>query len=140
VLGGTGSDTGAHRIEWRIVRADSPAAAEQRAQLFNQPVVALSVPPGPATGDLPAGGTLVSIEGAGILSALKPAGRGEGFILRALLIPGPVTVRLSPTLAAGRKIVATDAMERDKEELGAATEPLQLTRERFGAIATVRIR
>jgi hypothetical protein len=138
--GGVGTDPGAHRIEWRIERAASPAAAERAAQAYNRPLELFS--PGTAAApapDLAVEQSLAEADGDGAVTAIKPAERGEGVILRALLLPGPLQVRLSPPLA-GRTAILTDAVERDLTNLGMATNPLSLDRGRTGSIATVRLR
>jgi hypothetical protein len=134
VLGGTGSDPGTHRIAWRIARAAGPVEAERASLAWNRPITLHAATGG--NGMLPAVGSLLSVEGEGVVSALKPADRGAGAILRVLLLPGPVTVRLGGPLA-GRNLVRTDAVERDLDSLGAGA--IVLDRERSGPIATVRL-
>jgi hypothetical protein len=140
VLGGSGSDTGIHRIEWRIERVASPARAELMAQAFDRPIdlEVLTTAQG-ATTDLPAELSLVGVTGDGIVSALKPATRGGGIILRALPMPGPVHVRLGPTLI-GKSITVVDLAERDGKSLGAAPQVLDFDAATFGPIASVRLR
>jgi hypothetical protein len=139
ILGGTGSDPARHRIEWQIVRATSPGEAERAALSFNRPLAAFADTTTPAAvQDLPVARSLLAVEGEGVVTALKPAERGEGVILRALLLPGPLHVRL-PGLA-GVRLTRTDALERDLEDLGLAEDTLLLARERFGTLATVRLR
>src|SRR5207248_10726922 len=104
------------RIEWRIERAAPSADAERAAQAWNRPVAALSVPLG--NGDLPAALSLLQLDGPGVISALKPADRGDGIVLRA---QGAVHVRLSQLLQ-GRMAVRIDAAERDLGVLGRKTE------------------
>ncbi len=139
VEGGTGTDAAPHRIEWRLAAAGTPADAARAAQAWNRPP---ETPPldgaAAAHPDLPAEGTLLSVEGDAIVSALKPAERGGGVILRALLLPGPATVHLAPSLV-GRKLTRVDASERDLEDLGTSAATLTLDAARFGPIATVRI-
>ncbi len=138
--GGTGSDPDTHRFEWFVTQAASPADAELAAQAFNRPLsaVALSGNPDPGA-SLPPEQSLVSVQGAGVISALKPAERGQGIILRALLLPGPLTVTI-PSAWAQRELVRTDAVERDIADLGTAGTSFVLDRDHFGAIATVRLR
>ncbi len=138
VEGGKGSDGDTHRIEWRIVAAPAPIDAARAAQAFNRPLVAELAGAPAATTDLAAEQSLASVEGDGIVTALKPATRGDGVIVRALLLPGPVTVHLGPLLA-GKKATRTDAAERDLEDLGDAGDAITLGRDRFGSIATVRL-
>jgi hypothetical protein len=139
VEGGTGSDPEHHRIEWRLVAAPTPIAAARAAQRWNRPIELPPLGGGAPAGDpLPAEGSLAAVEGDGLLTAIKPADRGGGVIVRALLLPGPVTVHLPPSLA-GRKLTRTDSSERDLEALGTSGADLTLDRDRFGAIATVRI-
>lgn len=137
--GGVGTDTAQHRIEWSIVAAASPASAARSAQTWNRPLVVTTVAgTGGAPKDLTYDQSLASVEGEGVLTALKPAERGDGVIVRALLLPGPVTIHLSPLLS-GRKLARTDTSERDLEELGDAGDTILLDRGRYGAIATVRL-
>jgi hypothetical protein len=139
--GGMGSDPGSHRIEWVVTRADDPAAATRAAQAFNRPPLVARASAASGAADLPVQGSLAGVDadGAGVITALKPAERGGGVILRALLLPGPLTVHLGPALA-GRARTRTDAVERDLEPLDGVGDTLVLDRERFGAIATVRLR
>jgi hypothetical protein len=140
IEGGTGSDPGTHRIEWRIERAATTAAAARAALAFNRPLTVLPVAAASvAAPDLPAERSLASLDGEGVLTAAKPAERGEGIILRALLVPGPATLHLPPQLA-NRQLVRVDALERDLEALGAAGDTVVLDPARYGALATVRLR
>jgi hypothetical protein len=139
VEGGDGSDTTIHRIEWRIQPASTAAEAEQAAQAFNRPIDLEVVPLTQApTLDLPGETSLLGVSGAGIVSALKPADRGGGVILRAVLMPGPVTITLPPSLV-GKQMTRVDVAERDSAPLGTAGTTLVLDRETFGAIASVRL-
>jgi Glycosyl hydrolases family 38 N-terminal domain/Alpha mannosidase middle domain len=139
VLGGTGSDPNPHRFEWRIEAAPTPAAAETAAQLFNRPIIALLAgSTAAATQDLPIEQSLAQVSGDGILSALKPAERGGGVIVRALLEPGPVSITLAPLYKG--QLVHTDSSERDLNVIGPFANPIALDRDSFGAIATVRLR
>ena len=114
VMGGTGTDTDAHRIEWRIVRAVSAADAERAAQAYDRPLdlelLASAQQASPT--DLPAQASLASIDGEGVISAIKPADRGDGVIVRVLLQPGPAELHLTSSLA-GRQVNAVDLAERD---------------------------
>lgn len=113
VMGGQGSDDGPHTLELRITTAKTPAEAELKAQEFNRPVVIRGVELQPTgTPDLPAAGSLLEVSGAGVVSALKPADRGEGMILRVLQQPGPVKVKLLGPLA-GRTVTRVDLAERE---------------------------
>ena len=139
VEGGDGSDTGTHRIEWRIQPASTAAEAEQVSQAFNRPIDLEVVPLAQAaTLDLPAATSLLGVSGDGIVSALKPADRGGGVILRAVLMPGPVTVTL-PASLAGKQMTRVDVAERDGTSLGTAGTSLVLDPKTFGAIASVRL-
>jgi hypothetical protein len=139
ILGGTGSDPGTHRIEWRVVPAAAPADAERAAQAFDRPVAPIEVgTTQAATTDLAASGSLVSIDGPGIVSAFKPAERGGGVILR-VVASGKVTVHL-PASLAGKQITAVDLAERDLHAIGTATDTLVLDPATAGSIASVRIR
>jgi hypothetical protein len=139
VLGGTGSDTTAPTIEWEIVRAGAPAEAARAAQRFNRPLAVASL--GPATGGADPGavGSLVTVEGDGLVTALKSAERGEGVIVRALLLPGPLTLRLGASLR-DRAVVRCDAAERDLAPLEPTDGALVLDRAAHGAVVTLRVR
>jgi hypothetical protein len=139
VEGGSGSDTGKHRIEWRIEPAATPAQAEQAAQAYDRPVDLEVVPlDQAATLDLPRESSLLSVSGAGVVSALKPADRGNGVILRAVLLPGPVTVTLPPELV-GKKLTRVDIAERDGASMGVAGTTIVFDQKTFGTIASVRL-
>jgi hypothetical protein len=88
---------------------------------------------------LPSTHSLASITGEGVVMAIKPAHRGDGIVLRTLLLPGPVDVSPSPALGV-REAVRTDLVERDLEPLVAHSGTLRLDRARHGSIATVRWR
>jgi hypothetical protein len=136
--GAAGSDVGPHRIEWRLARAERAADAGRAAEAFDRPLVRTRAAPlSSGSGDLPREQSLASIEGPALLSALKPAERGAGLIVRVLLMPGPATLHLSPALRV-RAITRVDALERDLEKL-APSESLQLDRAMFGPIATLRL-
>jgi hypothetical protein len=136
IEGGMGNDPDTHRIEWMVTAAATPAAAARRAQSFNRPPAWLRAQGGDGT--LPAQGSLASIDGEGLISAIKPAERGGGVIVRALLLPGPATLHLSPLLPASQ-LTRTDALERDLAPLERVSDSLTLERETSGAIATLRL-
>jgi len=139
VMGGTGSDPGQHRVEWRIVRAAAPVDAERSAQAYDRPLDLLfEWPTQAATTDLPAQTSLASVDGDAVLSAIKPADRGGGVVLRALLMPGPGTINLSPSLA-GRQLGVVDLAERDGASLGTAGTSIPLDPATYGAIAGFRL-
>ena len=130
------SDSGTHRIEWRVERAATPAQAEIAAQAWNRPARLIAVGIGNGIGNgLPAEASLMRIEGPGVISALKPADRGDGVIVRALLMPGPVSVVPGPLLA-GRAATLADSSERDLSALPS----LSLRQETAGALQTIRLR
>jgi hypothetical protein len=134
----TGSDPSAHRFEWYVTHVASPADAERQAQAFNRPLAStVGMPSATPPSPLPASTSLVTSTGDGIVSALKPAERGSGDILRVLLLPGPVTVTFGPALI-GRTIVRDDAVERDLTPLGTSGTTLTLDAATFGPIATIR--
>jgi hypothetical protein len=138
VLGGTGTDPDVHRIEWQLVRADSPVEAMQHAQAFNRPVFGVQVDaPTHPTGN--ADGTVIALEGDGVVTAIKPADRGAGVVVRVLLMPGPVTLHPGPSFR-GTEVVHVDAAERDIESLGPVSASIVLDREHYGPIATLRFR
>ncbi len=139
VLGGTGSDPGTHRIEWRIERAASPAQAEVLAQAFDRPIDLELVTTAQAqTTDLPAELSLLGVSGEGIVSALKPATRGDGIVMRVLPMPGPVHVQLGAALV-GKAMTTVDLAERDGKDLGVAPVMVDFDQPTFGAIASVRL-
>lgn len=139
--GGYGTDIGVHRIEWRIDRATSVAAAAAAAQGFNRPleVEPIALPSSAARPPLPAAMSLLQVNGDGIVSALKPADRGQGVIVRALLLPGPLTVHL-PDAWVGKTLVRVDATERDRQVLGRAGATLRFDAAQDGSIPSVRLR
>ena len=140
VMGGTGSDTSAHRIEWRIVPAATIADAERAAQAFGRPVDLLLVGLAQATStDLPAQLSLASVDGEAVVSAIKPADRGDGVVIRTLLMPGPGQLHLSPGLAS-RQASVVDLAERDTQPLGVAGGTITLGPPSFGSIAGLRLR
>ena len=112
IEGGTGTDTESHRIEWRIEAAATAAAAERAAQAFDRPITMVAVGAQPTGDTLAAAAQLLAVQGDGVVSALKPADRGAGAILRTLLLPGPVTVQLSSPLSA-QGVGSVDLIERD---------------------------
>lgn len=139
LMGGTGSDPGLHRIEWRLERAATVADAERAAQAFDRPLDLLfEWPTQAATTDLAPQVSLASIEGDAVISAIKPADRGAGVVLRALLLPGPATVSLSQMLA-GRQLTVVDLAERDGAPLGAAGPTLALDTATYGSIPGFRL-
>jgi hypothetical protein len=139
VMGGTGSDPGQHRIEWRIERVVAAADAERAAQSFDRPLDLLfEWPLQAATTDLPAQSSLASADGDAVLSAIKPADRGGGVVLRALLMPGPGTLTLSPSLA-GRQLTVVDLAERNGTSLGTAGTSVALDPATYGGIAGFRL-
>jgi len=131
--GGTGSDPGVHRIEWRIVPARDAAAAELASTAFDRPIAVV-----PATGSgtgLPPDGSLLSIDGGGVISAVKPSTRGSGVIIRVLLLGGAATVHLSSWLSH-TSISVVDLAERD---LAPAIPADDVTFDpAYGSIRTVR--
>ncbi len=140
VEGGTGSDTAVHRVEWRIERVTNPAAAERASQAFNRPIaIELVDAAKTTTADLPTELALAQIEGDGVISAIKPAERGGGIILRALLFPGPVHVHL-PSGWVGKSLTVVDIAERDNRSLGVSKSLLDLDTATYGSVASVRLR
>jgi hypothetical protein len=113
IEGGTGSDTGVHRIEWRIAPAADAVAAAIAAQMFERPLAIVGVASTGGTG-LPSDGSLVAISGGGIISAVKPAERGDGTIVRAVRLAGgaSATIDLSAFLPHST-ITDVDLVERD---------------------------
>ena len=140
VMGGTGSDTGVHRIEWRVAAAAAIADAERAAQAYGRPVDLMLVGLAQATTtDLPQQESLASVDGDAVVSAIKPAERGEGVVVRTLLMPGPGQLHLSAAFV-GKQASVVDLAERDTRALGAAGETISLGPPTFGSIAGVRLR
>ncbi len=140
LTGGTGTDTATHRIEWRIVRAATPLDAERAAQAYDRPVDLVPVALRPTTGSpLPSQLSLASVEGGGIISAIKPAERGSaGVLVRTRLLAGRATVHLGAPLA-GRKASYVDLAERDEGKSWSEGSTLSLDPASHGSIATVRL-
>jgi hypothetical protein len=137
--GGTGSDTLSHRIEWRIVRATSAGAAEREAQAFDRPLQLLAVPLAATGNAIASAGTLLSIEaGDGMVSALKPADRGAGIIVR-VVGPGQTSVRVSPAVASNPQATRVDLVERDLGPAALAAGVIVFDATRDGSIASVRL-
>ncbi len=137
--GENGTDDAVQRVELRLARATSPASASVEAQRFNRPVSAIAVGPQATAADLASDTPLVTVDGPGLITAVKPADRGGGTIIRALLMPGPVTLHLSPSLI-GKSVERCDTSERDLASLGKAGAALTLDAKTFGSIATVRLK
>jgi hypothetical protein len=135
----TGSDSASHRIEWRLVLADSALAAARAAQTFNRPVTIVRADTSMPNGtQLAAEGSLASIDGAALISAIKPALRGEGVIVRAQRFDGDATLHLGAPLDLLARAFHTDAVERNLEPLASAGAMIPLGRE-LGVLPTVRL-
>ena len=140
VMGGTGTDPDAHRIEWRIARAASVADAERAAQAYDRPLDLELGPTQPgSTSDLPTQASLASVDGEAVISAIKPADRGDGVILRVLLMPGPAQVHLASSLA-GRQVSVVDLAERDLPTPVTTADTIPLTPAVYGSIVGLRLR
>jgi hypothetical protein len=140
VMGGTGSDPDAHRIEWRIARAASVADAERAAQAYDRPIdLELGSTQQASTTDLPTQASLASVDGEAVISAIKPADRGAGVILRVLLMPGPAEIHLASSLA-GRQVSVVDLAERDLPTPVTPGDTVALDPAVYGAIANLRLR
>jgi hypothetical protein len=138
VLGGTGTDTSTHRIEWRIQPAAQIADAARAAQAFDRPVDLMVVGTAQAvTTDLPPVQSLVTIGEGAIVSAVKPAERGPGVVVRALLTTGPATLKLLGPLA-GKEVQRVDLAERSGPSLG-AVDAVMLDPAQLGLIAGLRV-
>jgi hypothetical protein len=139
VMGGTGSDASTHRIEWRLSPASTPASAETAAQVFARPLDALLVGTAQAAGpSLPPVSSLASVSGQAVISAIKPADRGGGVIVRALLLPGPGQLQLGPSLV-GSKLEQVDLTERNVQSLGTAGATIPLDAAGTGSIVGLRL-
>jgi len=136
--GAKGSDDGEHTVTWRVVPVATDADAAVAAQAFNRPILQRNGGAWVAKHDLSAVGSLARLEGPGVLTAWKPAERGAGIIVRALLLPGPCKLLLGKQFL-GRTVTVVDAAERDIRTLGNATAAITLNRGQLGAIATLRI-
>jgi hypothetical protein len=140
VMGGTGTDPDSHRIEWRITRAASVADAERAAQAYDRPIdLVLGSIQQASTTDLPAQASLASVDGQAVISAIKPADRGPGVIVRVLLMPGPAEVQLASSLA-GRQVNVVDLAERDLPTPVSSGNTIALDPAVYGPIASLRLR
>jgi len=123
----------------RLSPASTPADAETAAQAFARPLDALLVgnarSPGAA---LPPVSSLASVSGQAVISAIKPAERGAGVIVRALLLPGPGQLQLGPSLAFA-KVEQVDLVERDVRSLAAAGTTVPLDAAGTGSIVGLRL-
>ncbi|HEX7604747.1 MAG TPA: hypothetical protein VF316_24180, partial [Polyangiaceae bacterium] len=140
VLGGIGSDPGTHRIEWRIERAATPTDAARAAQAFNRPLVLQAITDARGSeAELPGEQRLLSFEGDGIVSAIKPASRGDGVIVRALLSGSAVTLHFDGALhpSSGATV---DLAERARGPLAPFGTSLALDRDGSGSLVSVRLR
>lgn len=140
ITGGTGSDTGTHRIEWRIVRAPGAIDAELASQEFDRPV---DLMPAGATQtrspSLPPQASLASIDGGGVISAIKASERGTpGIIVRARLLAGPAQLHLGPALA-DKRATLVDLAERDLPGVVPAGDTIALDPTKGGVIAGIRL-
>jgi hypothetical protein len=131
--GGTGVDAGTHRIEWRIEPVASDAEAERAAQSFDRPIdLELTDTSQSSTTDLAASGSIAGIDGDGSIVTIKPAERGAGVIVRALLF-GDAQLH---TTNLGTTVTRTDLVERDQSDL---TDAVNLKRSSLGGIVTLRV-
>jgi hypothetical protein len=88
---------------------------------------------------LPLQGQLVTADGDGLITALKPATRGSGLILRALLLGPSLTLNAGPPLAT-LSWTPTDLAERQPP--GATTAgswPIALSRADHRTLVTLRL-
>ncbi len=133
--GGTGTDTGAHRIEWRFQTEAEPGDEEIAAQQFDRPLDAHVVTTAPSTPqDLPEAAGVAGAGMQGVVTALKPAERGAGAILR-VQVQGATTVDLpAGTTTATR----TDLVERDIAPLTVTDGTVTLD-PADGALQTIRV-
>jgi hypothetical protein len=138
ILGGSGSDPGSHRIEWRLARADTPLDAARAAVALNRPLTLAAAGQRSAGPAFPVEVSLAQLSGSGIVSTLKLADRGQGTVVRVLLF-GPARLQLAP-LIAGSQLVPVDAVEHDLGPGAARTDSLSLAPDQAGSIATIRLR
>ena len=132
--GGSGSDSGTHRIEWRIVPAADAVAAAIAAQAFDRPIE-LSAVTGVGSG-LPPSGGLITVDG-GLVSAIKPADRGVGNVVRVVALGGMVTIHMSTWLSHATT-TAVDLAERNLGALAVRGDDLVFD-PAAGSIASVRL-
>lgn len=132
--GGSGSDSGTHRIEWRIVPAADAVAAAIAAQAFDRPIE-LSAVTGVGSG-LPPSGGLITVDG-GLVSAIKPADRGVGNVVRVVALGGMVTIHMSTWLSHATA-TAVDLAERNLGALAVRGDDLVFD-PAAGSIASVRL-
>ncbi len=135
VEGGVGSDPGTHRIEWRIAQVGADSV-ERVAQAFDRPLALVAVPAAGGAG-IPASGALLdAITGPGIVSALKPAERGTGVILRVV---GKVDVEASARVFGGGAATLVDLAERDRGPATVSGSTISFDPARDGNIASARL-
>jgi len=137
--GGTGDDSGSHRIEWRLERVVDVSRAELYAQAFNRPLELRAVPLDQATLlDLAPLTSLLGVSGGGVVSALKPADRGDGLVVRVLPMVSAVHLTPSPLLNVTRANWV-DLAERDGAPLPFGAT-IDVDRKTSGSIASIRLR
>ena len=124
VMGGDGTDSGIHRLEWRIVAAKTPQEAQMAAQVFARPLRAVVVKGKGMVAPTPLPFALFNGLTPQHVTAVKPATRGKGMIVRV----DDANTFLSWTDSKGHPTVATDPAERD---LGKALVK--------GALGTLRV-
>ena len=139
VMGGTGSDPGTHRIEWRIEHVASAADAEVAAQAYGRwldlEVVGTDQAAAP---DLAVEGSLATLDGAGVISAIKPADRGGGVVVRVSLLGGPATLQIGALPGAASTVV--DLAERDLSAVAATGSAIALDPASMGSIVGLRFK
>lgn len=120
-LGPSGTEDGSVAVELSLGRREraSGGASELAASMaLGRPLRAIAV--ARHAGALPATGSLIEVDGDGVVAiALKPASRGGGFVLH-LLSPGggPRDVVVRPGALAWDSVTRPDLLERDDVAIG----------------------
>ena len=142
--GGKGTDLDVHRIEWRLVAPDNPARLMWAAQSFGHPIRIDSVNLTTTEhSTIAAAGSMAEFLDtfSGVITAIKPATRGDGVIVRVLL-SGLSDLWLpfgSPLL--NRHWARADLAERDLEDLGVNTaRMIPLDPMKLGSLVTLRLK
>ncbi|MSQ82721.1 MAG: hypothetical protein EXR77_07365 [Myxococcales bacterium] len=145
IMGGNGSDPTVQRVEFRIDRVATPAEGDRMAQFFNHPAI-LAVAP-PAIVASPIGQSPPQAVGFDVLSgqatilASKPAERGNGRVLRLLLLDDQPVVLQPRQHAAALPFVFVDLAERDLAQPAAPilkNGVFSVARKTHGAIVGIR--
>ncbi len=126
VEGGTGSDPGLHRIEWKLAAIAGPADAERQAQSFDRPLRLLAATTNNrGVAALPQSLSLAQVSGDGLISETAPAERAGGLVIRALLEGGSLDLFLDARFQQ-RSYQPVDLLERPLGGAGTTRGQLEL--------------